>query len=118
MHPALADEIARVFAMLPSCKPAKRGDEYVDVMYNIEFSLKDDYFRVPHSALPSIKNAISAARDVKAKYSYGISKMGAEDIASRILAVHDEGWNEIHSTLAGARLLATLGRYDEAIALL
>ena len=44
--------------------------------------------------------------------------MEAEDIASRILAVHDEGWNEIHSTLTGARLLATLGRYDEAIALL
>lgn len=118
MHPALADEIARVFAMLPSCKPAKRGDEYVDVTYNIDFSLKDDYFRVPHSALPSIKKAISAARDVKGKYSYGISKMEAEDIASRILAVHDEGWNEIHSTLTGARLLATLGRYDEAIALL
>mgnify|MGYP001010273921 CR=1 FL=1 len=118
MHPALADEIARVFALFPSCKPAKYGDEYVNVTYNIEFSLLDDYFNVPLSAMPSIKKAIAAAKEVKGKYSCGISRAEAENIASRILAVHDEGWNEISSTLTGARLLATLGRYDEAIAML
>ncbi len=118
MPPSLADEMTRVVSLLPSWKPAKKDGKVVDALFIIPFSLCDDYFGLPFSSIPLIKEARSAARSIADKYEFGISKSQADSIAGRIFSVHEKGWNEIESTLTGARLFATLGRYEEATAML
>ena len=117
MHTALSKEIARVVSLMPSWKPAEKDGKVIDVVFSISTSVLDPFFHIPYSGMPYVREmlAVSGSMD---EGKYGISRAQADSIASYIFSVHEKGWNEMESTLTGARLLASLGRYDDAAAML
>jgi len=117
-HPELKKEAARVFSMMPRWRPAVLNGETVNISFNLMASLLDKYFGIPKCALPKIKKARAAAKSIDSHYGYGISKKEAEKVASTILDIHKEGWDELTASLTGARLLATLGQYDDAFSVI
>lgn len=118
MHPALSQEIARVVSLMPSWKPATKDGNIVDVVFAISTSVLDPFFHIPYSGMPYVKKAIEASNSLKENYKFGISKAQTDSVSTLIYSVHEKGWDEMTSTLAGARLLAMLGRYDDAVAML
>lgn len=114
MPPSLADEVTRVVSLLPSWKPAKKDGKVVDAVLSMPLSVLDDYFALPYSCIPLIKEARAAAGSIGNKYKFGISKAQVDSVSERIFSVYEKGWGEVESTLTGARLLAMLGRYSDA----
>ena len=102
---------------MPSWKPAEKDGKVIDVVFSISTSVLDPFFHIPYSGMPYVREmlAVSGSMD---EGKYGISRTQADSIASYIFSVHEKGWNEMESTLVGARLLASLGRYDDAAAML
>ena len=116
--PDLQDELARVVSIMPRWKPAELNGQVVDVMFSISSNLLDPTLVVPYSAVPMVKENRKLVRLIDRRYDYGMDKNLADSVANRLLSTHMEGWSDIESALCGARLLAALGRYEEAVSML
>lgn len=116
--PDLQDELARVVSIMPRWKPAELNGQMVDVMFSINTNILDPVYVVPYSAVPMVKENRRLVRLIDRRYDYGMDKNMADSVANRLLSTHMEGWSDIESALCGARLLAALGRYEEAVSML
>jgi len=111
-------ELARVVSIMPKWKPARLKGHAVDAITYIDTKLIHPYYSVPYSAVPLVRQSRDAAKSVDKHYNYGIGKAVADSAIKRIVPTLKEGWDEIEISLAGSRLLTTVGKYDEAKELL
>lgn len=114
----LDKELARVVSIMPKWKPARLKGHAVDAITYLDTKLIHPYYSVPYSAVPLVRQSRDAARSVDKHYNYGIGKAVADSAIKRIVPTLKEGWEEIDISLAGSRLLTTVGKYDEAKELL
>ena len=114
----LVNEIARVFSLMPLWEPARLKGKRIDAIIDIGIKFLDPFYLVPYKAAPTVRRMVKMAKSADRHYSYGVDKSMAENISTEILAVHENGWDHIEPSLAGAHLLAGLGKYNEAAELL